>query len=763
MSTDRAASDQSTPFEFIGNVLHVEHGWRRRRGKDGRAKLRGQCLFHGDDTPSADFYPDDGWYYCHACGDEYPIEQVEQALGLPPDRTNKNDRTPITEPGHTSPGSRADGSEFHYHNRFGLPTAVYTYRFPDGRLSHYKLRFALRKSDGSSGKTFLIQSPDGTWRRPDSFWPIYGDYKLPTKLCIVVVEGEKAVQRLVFNTELHKGCLIVAVTCGSANDLKDPANRKLLIAQLQQLLPYRILIWPDNDRPGSEWAEPLYRQARALGLPCALVNVQALGLLPAQGADDFIDSGGSIDSVFEREFQHAGGYSVDQLIEQSVVTNDERFMLIGSRKLFAITLENAELLHYRATGESNAPMKVAKRIRVELRSRAVDQGVEVYYRRWHDRTRTSLAWRAVEHGHAYYVSATERTVVQDPYGALLLVPPAEAQFTPKIEESGSRADVEALCKLFGLDATSTTFIECWLACALMGFQTPIMLLRGEAGSGKTTLARILTSILEPTCPALNLRSGRGAQVDLRALIEGLKQSTTVLVDNVSGLDSEAEDLLCQFVTGFSVMHRQLYENKVENLSMQRAIIMTTTNWNVSKGDLASRLLAIRMRPRDGLADEDEIYNQAQPLMERVRGYLLTACQRVYRYNSNGATSTVRTGIGRVFRGLGYDASRLEILLASRRGLVANATDMWFHAVVDWYADMGLRPGELREVKFEEIKGAVEGFTDQFLPSDQKFAAFLNEAVPRFRDFGFTFEQKRTARQRFWMVRCIREMIDEDDE
>jgi energy-coupling factor transporter ATP-binding protein EcfA2 len=759
MSTS-AQQQPLDPIEAIGNVLVVEHGWRRRRGRQGRAKVRGRCLFHDDATPSADLYLDDGWYYCHACGDQYSLDEVARALGFDPG-LNQNDQP--RKAGHTPERSSSEGSDWHYHSRFGHPTAVYVYRFPDGRISHYKLRFALRKSDGSAGKAFVVQAADGTWRRPDPFWPIYGDFKLPAKLCIVVVEGEKAQQRLLLNPELHHGILIVALTCGSANDLKDPKIRKTLIDRLQQLTPYRILIWPDNDRPGSEWAEPLYRQARALGLPCALVNVQALGLLPAQGADDFLEAGGSLDAVFEKEFQQAGGYTVDQLIEQSVVTNDERFMLVGSRRLFPITVDNSELLHFRATGDPNASSKIVKRIRNELRSRAIDQGVEVYYRRWHDRARTSLAWRAVEHGHAYYVSAAERTVIRDPHGALLLVPPAEPQFTPKVEESGTRADVEALCELFNLDVTSTAFVECWLACALMGFQTPIMLLRGEAGSGKTTLARILTSILEPTCPALNLRSGRGIQVDMRALIEGLKQSTTVLLDNVSGLDSEAEDLLCQFVTGFSVMHRQLYENKVENLSMQRAIIMTTTNWNVSKGDLASRLLAIRMRPRDGLVDEDSIYGQAQPLMERVRGYLLQACQRVYGYNPNGATSTVRTGIGRVFRGLGYDASRLEVLLASRRGLVANATDLWFHAVVDWYSEMGLRPGEIREVKFEEIKGTVEGFTDSFLPSDQKFAAFLNEAVPRFRDFGFTFEQKRTARQRFWMVRCIREMIDEDDE
>jgi hypothetical protein len=83
MSTS-AQQQPLDPIEAIGNVLVVEHGWRRRRGRQGRAKVRGRCLFHDDATPSADLYLDDGWYYCHACGDQYSLDEVARALGFDP-------------------------------------------------------------------------------------------------------------------------------------------------------------------------------------------------------------------------------------------------------------------------------------------------------------------------------------------------------------------------------------------------------------------------------------------------------------------------------------------------------------------------------------------------------------------------------------------------------------------------------------------------------------------------------------------------------
>lgn len=757
---------QQTPdpvVEKIANALSAR-GWRRRRGVDSRSKLRGSCLFHDDDTPSADFYPDDGWYYCHGCGSSYELGEVADALDLPLTAEPEETQTKMSqhEAGSSAQSHSARESEFHYHTRFGFPTAVYTYKFLTGKTSHYKLRFDL----GGGKKTFAIQSPDGKWSKPPSFWPVYGDHQLPRRLNIVVVEGEKAQQRVSAATHLHQGVLISALTCGSAVDLRDPDNRKTLADRLQVLNPSRVLVWPDNDKPGQEWAKPLYQHLLAAGIPVAMVDVRSLPVEHAEGCDDFIDAGGSLDEIFQKEFQQVGGFTVDEIVDNVVVTKTDQFLLPASRRLYPIQGDNIELLFFRVTQQSTPSAKIVKRLQVELRSKSVDAGVEVYYRRWHDQGRTCLAWRGIDAGFAYYVTAEGCSVIQDPPASLLLLPTSVPRYSCKVNESGTRQDLEELCQLFQINTVDTTFIEGWLMCALLGLQTPILLLRGEAGSGKTTLARALVAVIEPTVPTITLRTGQnGRQADERALIEGLRQSTAILLDNVSGLAPDAEDLLCQFVTGFGVIHRQLYENKVENLAMQRAIVLTTTNWNVSKGDLSSRLVAIRMRAMERFDSDEHLDSQIQPLIEKVRGYLLRTASLYYRNTTdspNGFSSIRIAGIGKVFRALRYDSPMLEARLTHMRGLVASETDSWFQAVVGWYQELGLKAGQSCEVKFEEIKGAIEGLSDQFMPSNQKFVSFVNEAAPRFRDFGFTMSKMRRNTGRFWMVTCQHEIAEDDD-
>lgn len=729
-------------------------GWRRQRGRNGRSKLRGSCLFHDDSQPSADFYPDDGWYYCHGCGEAFDLDEVAHALALDIKTGQPQEET---SPLPSNPPRKED---FHYHTRLGLPTAVYSYRFPDGRLSHYKLRF-----QQGTKKTFSIQSPDGQFKKPTPAWPIFGDHQLPPHLNIVIVEGEKAQQLVTQATQLHQRILIVAITCGSANDLVDPHNRRTLTNRLEQLAPNRVLVWPDNDKPGYEWSGPLHRMLVASGIPAALVDVRALPLEHAEGCDDFIDVGGSLDEIFTRAFQQVGGLAVDDIVKNTVVTNTGQFLLFGTRQLLPIKHDSVKILHFRATGQATPPPKVVERLWVELASKSADQGVEVYYRRWHDDYRTQFAWRAIDSGFAYHVSAEGQQVITDPERALLLLPPGTSRYPTKVDESGTRQDLEDLCQFFSLTNADTVLIELWLLCALLGYQTPILLLRGEAGSAKTTLARALVGIIEPTVPAIELPDNR-QRLDPRALIEGLRTSVVALIDNVSGLAPEAEDLLSRFVTGFSIMHRQLYENRVENLSMQRGIVITTTNWNVSKGDLSTRLVAIRMAPRQSFISEEEVDQQLRPLIEKVRGYLFKAAQRVYRYyqqpHPNGHSMLRIAGIGRVSTALGYDTARVELMLATNRGRVASETDAWFNSVVDWYMSLDLRPGQEREAKLEEIRGAIEGMTDQFAPSYQRFAAFLNEASPRFRDFGFSIERRRSNKSRFWLVTCHREMEIGDD-
>lgn len=747
------------PSQLLDAIsARLQHeGWRWKRGKDSRQKLVGRCLFHEERTPSADFYPDDGWYYCHACAERYDLDEIAQALDIAASTLETSEGQPpgagLPRMHHSTPNDALKG----YHNKFGWPVRTYFYRFPDGTLSHLKHRY-----ETGSGKTFLIQSPDGRFRRPDAFWPIYGLQTLPPGMNYVLVEGEKAQEATNQAAQLHQGIPIFALTCGSAADMQSADNRKQLVQLLQALKANHVLIWPDNDKPGREWARALHIQLVASGIRAATATVNALGLPEHAGCDDFLAQGGDLDSVFTREFQQAGGYTVDDIVEQAVVTRSGLLLVPGTRILAPIQDETIETAFYRMTHDPNITPKIKQRLRNELRSKSYDSDIEVFYRRWHDQHRDTFAWRAIDHGFAYAVDRGGLRGIQDPANALLLVPPGAAQWSTSVDQSGQRSALEDLCAFFGVES-NLEILEGWLLCALVGLQTPILLLRGEAGSGKTTLAKALVGILEPTVPQVRLT--QSVNRDERALVNGLRQSMAVLIDNVSGMPAESEDLLSTFVTGYGVLHRPLYGDRVENIAMQRAIVITTTNWNMSKGDLVSRAVAIRTHAYDRYKDEDQVEAFLNPLIEKIRGYLFErACwyyQQIY-INPNGTSSLRLAGLSRVLRALGYDATRIERQLALNRVRVAGETDSWLNAVANWLSDLDLREGQSRDVRLEEIKGSIEGLTDQFLPSNQKFAAFLYEAAPQFRDYGFTLVRGRTNQMRFWTVKKIREMEDAVD-
>ena len=728
-------------------------GWQQRPGKDGRPKLRGDCLFHDDPVASADFYFDaDAHYYCHACMEAFSLDEVEEALAA---KMTKGQTSRPGPPMHVEQTGDVGSRNTGYSNRLGHPTATYSYFFPSGRLSHRKLRY-----DSQDGKTFLIQAPDGRFQKPPEVWPIYGLQQLPPHMNLVVVEGEKAQEYITVQLQTHRDAPIFALTCGSASELKNEANRKLLCRTILNLKFDRVLVWPDNDKAGHEWAKLLHAELLLQGVNSALVDLDPLKLPAHAGCDDFLAKDGSLDTVFTTEFQKVGNTNPVNLAEHIVVTRTGFMVMPGTRNLYPIKDDTVEVAIFRLTKDPTPLPKFRQKVRNELRSRSEDSRVEVFYRRWHDEHRDAFAWRPMDHGFAYMVDRQGLRGVQDPPHTLLVVPRGHAQVSIYADLDGQRQALERLCEFFGVES-SLEVLEGWLLCALTGLQTPILLLRGEAGSGKTTLAKALVGILEPIVPQIQF--GHAHNRDERALIGQLRQSMAVLLDNVSSMSGDSEDLLSRFVTGYGVAHRDLYENKVENLAMQRAICITTTNWNMMKGDLVSRTVAVRMHAYERYRDEDQIDAFLNPLIEKIRGYLFSRAWYYYQQtyiNPNGSSSLRLAGLGRIFRALGYDAAKIERQLALTRVRVAGETDSWLNAVSEWLDDLNLRQGESRDVKLEEIKGSVEGLTDSFLPSNNKFAAFLSEAAPQFRDLGYTLTRGRTNQLRFWTVKKISEVEDD---
>lgn len=752
----------------------VAMGGKRMPGKDQRERIRHACLFHEDDTPSADFYADDGWCYCHGCGGTFSLDEVVAALdALDRDEVKVDfEQRPETRTARLPSGtSRADGprrpegSSPHYHSKFGEPSAVYVYRRPDGFVSHYRLRWETVDEDGTRSKQMRTQGADFTWKDVVKSWPVYGDTTLDglPNLSIVVCEGEKAVNAVTAACEMFDEHLIVAVTCGGNTDLH--AHGRQLATRLIELAPARVLLWPDNDRSQRTraWLQPLKRALEAGGVAVAIADLATLDLPAKAGPDDFLERGGRLADVLATAFLPPGAPVIEQLVRDLVVVDDGRFLMPGTRRLYEPKLDNLETLWFRHTG--GVPKHSAlKLLRAEVAALGADSRTQVAWRRWHDDDNTQLYWRPRETGFCYRVDADGIHTSYDPPDALLMVE-RQVRYSPDVDEGGSYADLEELCGFFGLESRDVELVLGWLVCALVGLQTPILLLRGEAGAGKSTLARLLMGIIEPSAPHTQLSSSDRYQVDERKLIGALRRSIGVIIDNVSRFSPDAEDLLCQFVTGFSTSHRQLYENDTQLLSFRRAVIITTTSWEVRKGDLATRLLPFNLAARSSYLSERHIERRFAHHIERIRGFLFKCAVEFFLQRSNvDQPSDIRVAdLGIALASLGYASQAVASRLFNLRANVLAQTNWWYDAVVDLYNTQhnGTAPrvGSSFVLAAREIvDGMIErGCEDVPSHRSPAFARWLREHNPMFRDAGFQVDYFRESGWRGWTFTTIREV------
>ncbi len=161
----------------------------------------------------------------------------------------------------------------------------------------------------------------------------------------------------------------------------------------------------------------------------------------------------------------------------------------------------------------------------------------------------------------------------------------------------------------------------WLVAALVpDIAHPVLALMGEQGSGKSTAARYLVGLVDPSPAPL-----RTAPRDVESWAVAAAGSWAVALDNLSGIAPWLSDALCRAVTGDGMVRRALYTDAgLSVLAYRRAVILTAIDAGALRGDLADRLVRVevdRIGPADRRTDSDldARYAEARP---RLLGALL---------------------------------------------------------------------------------------------------------------------------------------------
>jgi len=506
------------------------------------------------------------------------------------------------------------------HSTRGKPAALWTYRNATGEMLGQIWRF----NDDAGAKTilpltFCQHSDNGKyewrWKGFADPRPLYGLDRLAARLDapVLVVEGEKsadACQKLLPD--------FVAVTSPNGSKSAGKANWNPLHRR-------RVVIWPDNDEPGRDYAETVAR----------LVNVQQAEsirvITPPPGVSDGWDAADALAEKWttakaQELVQSAQPWtapaSVAEKEDSEGAENSSRGRKPSQRDEVLALIDDLELWHspdrqayasitisghvenwsvrsrdfkiwlsgeaYSKTGRAPGSQMLEDALRV-MEARAIHQGNQyttflrvgyiddnVYFL---DLGRPD--WKAVK------ITQHKWEVVDSPDVKFIRSPAMQALPIPESAEN-----LEDLRQLTNL-RTENDFhlIVSWLVSALRPKGPyPILVVNGEQGSSKSTMSRLLRMLVDP-----NVAPIRACPKDGRDLVSMARNSWMVVLDNISEIPGWLSDGLCQIASGAGFSSRELYSDQGESIfSGWRPIILNGIPDFANRSDLASRAILINL-------------------------------------------------------------------------------------------------------------------------------------------------------------------------
>jgi hypothetical protein len=202
----------------------------------------------------------------------------------------------------------------------------------------------------------------------------------------------------------------------------------------------------------------------------------------------------------------------------------------------------------------------------------------------------------------------------------------------------TKKNIRSIFKLFNIinvkDDAQKVLLLTWIVNSLLPWaQSPILLLCGARGSGKSFMGRIIKRTLDPV-------EGNASELlvnkpqDLNYLIGLLSHNAVAVLDNISKIDRQTGDVLCNVVTGGVISTRELYTTNDQVLiDIRSKLIITAINSQIfdsGAGDLAERTVSIEIsRPESNYLSEEWLNEEFETyrseifgaILELIRGYL----------------------------------------------------------------------------------------------------------------------------------------------
>jgi len=223
------------------------------------------------------------------------------------------------------------------------------------------------------------------------------------------------------------------------------------------------------------------------------------------------------------------------------------------------------------------------------------------------------AWRAVEiDGEGWRIVDRTQVKFRRTRGS---------QSLPEPKRGGS---LDELRPFFNVDHHGWVLIRAFLVAALRpGFPLPILVAKGEQGSGKSTACRVISSLIDPRTSAL-----RGIPREVRDLTAAARNSWLVCFDNLSRLPEDLADAACRLATGGGFGGRQLYSDHDEAIfdATRPLVFNAIPELGTTRPDFLDRALIVEFLglPPELRRDEAHYWGEFSKQQPHILGALLDA-------------------------------------------------------------------------------------------------------------------------------------------
>lgn len=153
-------------------------------------------------------------------------------------------------------------------------------------------------------------------------------------------------------------------------------------------------------------------------------------------------------------------------------------------------------------------------------------------------------------------------------------------------------DLEPLRDLLNVDDRAFRLVVAYIVAAwIPDIPHPILALMGEQGVAKSSAARLVLNLIDPSAASLVSQPDSAHDWAVTAF-----NVYALGLDNVSHMRPWLQDALCKAVTGDVFVRRELYsDDGLWPMRFRRAIVLTTIDPGSLQGDVADRLMPIELQ------------------------------------------------------------------------------------------------------------------------------------------------------------------------